>query len=106
MDAPVYANVIHVSHTPFDFRLTFSLLGMPRGDSADGGSVIPLPAVALSPTTVAELVLPPATIEALIELLQQQLNGYTAEFGSPARDESPAPIVALVVRLRGGAGSR
>jgi hypothetical protein len=84
VDAPVYANMIHVSHTPFDFRLTFSLLGTPHEDSADGGSVIPRPVVALNPTTVAELALPPATIAAFIDLLQEQLNGYTAEFGSPA----------------------
>jgi hypothetical protein len=84
MNAPVYANVIHVSHTPFDFRVTFSLLATPQEDSADGGGVIPRPVVALNPTTVAELALPPATIDAFIDLLRQQLKDYTAQFGSPA----------------------
>jgi hypothetical protein len=84
MDTPVYANVIHVSHTPFDFRVTFSLLATPHEDSADGGAVITRPVIALNPTTVAELALPPSTIEAFIDLLRQQLNDYTAQFGSPA----------------------
>jgi hypothetical protein len=51
----------------------------------DGGASATLADVpALCTNRHASLVLPSATIEALIYLLQQQLNDYTAEFGSPA----------------------
>lgn len=50
---PDYANIVHVSYTPYDFRVTFSLLMTPHEQGA------PAPG-ALTPRAVREVVLPTA----------------------------------------------
>ena len=64
---PTYANVTHVSHTPFDVRLTFSLIATPHEEQ-------PAPSVALTPVAVAEVIMPPSAAEALVELLRTELG--------------------------------
>jgi hypothetical protein len=74
---PFYANVSHVTHTPFDFRLTFSLLARPR----PGADVDPLVAEE-RPDVVAEIVIPVAAVSSLIDLLKAELSSYQSRFGS------------------------
>ncbi len=78
--APVYANVAHVSTTPYDLRITFSLLVTPHGQ--DGSTPGGLPA--LMPRAVTEVVLPSAAVESLIELLRVELDAYVQRYGRPA----------------------
>jgi Protein of unknown function (DUF3467) len=76
---PLYANVAHVSYTPFDFRLTFSLLSAPKDGQQPGG----LEAPTLMPQAVAELVLPAAAVPALVDVLRAELDQFTRRFGTP-----------------------
>jgi hypothetical protein len=75
---PVYANVVHVSFTPFDFRVTFSLLSTPH-DLPAGDAFAPVEA----PRAVAEVVLPAAAIESVIDLLRTELSEFSGRFGAP-----------------------
>lgn len=79
---PVYANVTHVSFTPHDFRVTFSLLFTPH----DGGSGPPV--LAPEPRAVADIVLPAGAVESFIDILRAQLDRFVDRFGPPA------PLVA------------
>jgi hypothetical protein len=73
-DAPEYANVTHVSYTPYDFRITFSLLPSPRTDTG-----LPLE----TPQAVVEVILPPAAVESLMDLMRVQFDRFVEEFGAP-----------------------
>ncbi|MEW6475490.1 MAG: DUF3467 domain-containing protein [Actinomycetota bacterium] len=72
---PVYANVAHVSSTPYDFRLTFSLLST----SQDGRARL----VAEPPRAIAEVVFPAGAVDSLVELLREELDRFVDEFGPP-----------------------
>jgi hypothetical protein len=75
MDEPMfYSNLAHVSFTPFDFRISFSLMRA-RVDSHG--------LVAEPPAEVAEVVLPAAAVEPLVDLLRAELRRFTEEFGAP-----------------------
>jgi hypothetical protein len=77
-EPPVYANVAHVSYTPYDFRITFSLLmtphDQPAADPLDAG---------LTPRGVVEVVLPAASVDSLAELLRAGLGEFVDRFGAP-----------------------
>jgi hypothetical protein len=76
---PDYANVVHVSYTPYDFRVTFSLLMTPHEQGAalpPGGSL-----AALTPRAVREVVLPASAVESLIDVLQAQLDEFVGRYG-------------------------
>jgi hypothetical protein len=75
---PVYANVVHVSRTPFDFRVTFSLLTTPH-DQPSRDAFAPVEAV----RGVAEVVLPAAVMDSVLELLRAGLTEYSERFGAP-----------------------
>ena len=75
---PFYANVAHVTYTPFDFRLTFSLLATPR-DGADLDPLLPEE----RPDVVAEIVIPAAAVDSLVDLLRVELASYQKRFGAP-----------------------
>jgi hypothetical protein len=75
---PFYANVAHVAYTPFDFRLTFSLLASPR-DGADLDPLLPEE----RPDVVAEIVIPVAAVDSLTDLLGTALASYQEHFGAP-----------------------
>jgi hypothetical protein len=79
---PIYANITHVSYTPYDFRITFSLLSTPHDASDDRPFTPKSP-----PRAVAEIVLPAAAVASLADLLRARLEAYTGRFGAP----SPAP---------------
>ena len=82
---PSYANVTHVSHTPFDLRLTFSLLEAPLEDGSPGvGVAVDAPLISVRPTAVAEIVMPPEGVEALIDVLRSELDRFHDEVGTPA----------------------
>jgi hypothetical protein len=70
----VYADVTHVAFTPYDFRITFSLLRSPRGEPG-------LPVE--TPEAIVEVVLPPAAVDSLIDLLRTQFDRFVDEFGAP-----------------------
>jgi hypothetical protein len=73
--APFYANIAHVSFTPYDFRITFSLLMTPY-ENEGSASITP-------PRAVAEVVLPAAAIDSFADILRDQLDRFTREFGRP-----------------------
>jgi hypothetical protein len=74
LDAPVYANVAHVSFTPYDFRITFSLLSA----SLESGALM-----SNAPRAVAEVVIPSAAVESLLDLLRGELDRFVEAFGTP-----------------------
>jgi hypothetical protein len=77
---PLYANVVHVSSTPFDFRLTFSVLQTPHGGPRSDPFAPSAP-----PRLVGEVVLPVAAVESLIDVLKREVEDYTERFGTPQR---------------------
>ncbi|MDQ1500204.1 MAG: hypothetical protein QOI86_3544 [Actinomycetota bacterium] len=79
---PVYANIAHVSYTPYDFRLTFSVLPTPHDHR---NSVIAAP-----PRAVVDVVLPIGTVEAMVDLLRAEFDRFVEEFGSPTPRVQPA----------------
>jgi hypothetical protein len=94
---PIYANTAHVSCTPFDFCVSFSLLCPP--DASDGaGAEIP----SLVPRPVAEVVMPAAAVAALIDLLRSELDDFTSAFGPPV----PAPHQLRESRSTAARGAR
>ena len=76
-----YANTANVTFTPYDFRITFSLLTHPH----DEGSVPEPSAVVLTPRAVAEVVIPAGAVGQLADVLQAQLKQYVQRFGEPRR---------------------
>jgi hypothetical protein len=78
--APVYANVAHATSTPYDFRVTFSLLTAPD-DAAGGPSG--LAGMVIAPRAVAQVVVPVGAVESVIDLLRAELDRYIDEFGPP-----------------------
>jgi hypothetical protein len=80
---PVYANTASVTFTPYDFRITFSLLTLPH----DQGSV-PQPApdgLVLTPRAVAEVLIPAGEASLMADLLTAELKQYVRRFGEPRR---------------------
>ena len=71
---PDYANIVHATYTPYDLRVTFSLLMTPHEQGA------PAPG-ALTPRAVREVVLPISAVESLIEVLQAQLEEFVGRYG-------------------------
>jgi hypothetical protein len=63
-----------VSFTPYDFRITFSLLSA----SIASGALL-----SEAPQAVAEVVIPAAAVEPVIDLLRGELDRFAEEFGSP-----------------------
>ena len=80
---PVYANTTRVAFTPYDFRLTFTLLSFPH----QRPSVLePAPvALVLTPRAVTEVVIPPGEASQLTDLLSAELKQYVQRFGEPHR---------------------
>jgi hypothetical protein len=78
---PVYANVAHTSFTPYDFRITFSLLTLPH-DQAPGPARGP-DVISLTPRAVAQVVLPAAAMDSVVELLRAELGRFVEQFGPP-----------------------
>jgi hypothetical protein len=79
--APVYANVAHTTFTPYDFRVTFSLLTVPHDQAP--GSLASIAALALQPRAVAQVVLPAGAVESLVDLLRAEFDRYVEQFGPP-----------------------
>lgn len=77
-ELPTYANVVHVSSTPFDFRLTFSLLLTPHDQPRSDGFV-----ASESPRAVAEVIMPAAAVHSLLELVRNELAVFTERFDEP-----------------------
>jgi hypothetical protein len=78
---PVYANTSNVTFTPYDFRLSLSLLTMPH----DQGSLPDPSAVVLTPKGVAEVVIPAGAVGQLADVLRAELKLYVERFGEPRR---------------------
>jgi hypothetical protein len=87
--APIYANVAHTSFTPYDFRITFSLLTPPQErPSVPGASTDVL---TMDPEAVAQIVVPAGSVAGLIDLLRAQLDRFVEELGEP---QPTAPVRA------------
>jgi hypothetical protein len=83
VDLPVYANTASVTFTPYEFRITFSLLTFPH----DQGSV-PRPAsdaLVLTPRAVTDVMIPAGEAGLLADLLTAELKQYVRRFGEPHR---------------------
>ena len=87
---PVYANHVQVNHTPWDFRLTFSVLRAPvPGQEQDevnkkGGVV--------HPEAIADIIVPANLMHGLIAALQTNFSSYLDQFGPPGLNpEGPEP---------------
>ena len=78
--APVYANVAHATSTPYDFRVTFSLLTVPHDAAGGPGAVAGL---VMAPRAVAQVVIPVGAVESVVDLLRAELDRYIDEFGPP-----------------------
>ncbi|HEX3542438.1 MAG TPA: hypothetical protein VHT75_18560 [Acidimicrobiales bacterium] len=78
LDEPIYANVAHVSSTPYDFRLTFSLFQTPHDRPVDDAQVPPSP-----PRAVVEVVLPAGSVHSMLDAVRAELDRYTARYGAP-----------------------
>jgi hypothetical protein len=79
-ELPMYANVVHISSTPFDFRLTFSILQTPHGGPRSDPFAPSAP-----PRLVCEVAMPVAAVESLIDVLKHEVEEYTNRFGAPQR---------------------
>ncbi|MGH9222947.1 MAG: YceI family protein [Acidimicrobiales bacterium] len=86
VDAPRYANIVHISSTPYDFRITFSLLTTPHEQRGQAGGVSDLPFANLTPQAVAEVVLPAGAVESVVELLRAEMDRFVERFGPPRPD--------------------
>jgi hypothetical protein len=75
---PAYANVAHVSATPYDFRLTFSLLTTPHE-----GTEVVASTPTFVPRAVTEVVLPAAVVPGVIDLLRAEFESYVSKYGRP-----------------------
>ena len=75
---PQYSNHINVNHTPWDFRLVFSVLRAPlAGDELDQiGDTI-------RPEAVADILIPANLIHGLIGALQTNFDRYIEAYGAP-----------------------
>jgi hypothetical protein len=93
--APVYANVAHANSTPYDFRVTFSLMTVPH-DEVGGPSA--LAGMVMVPRAVAQVVIPVGAVESVVDLLRAELDRYVDEFGPPR------PTVARSAAASTGAG--
>ena len=84
-DAPrTYANFCAVSHTPFDFTVTFcEMTPLSEKDirAAEAEHIVRAP-------VKARVVLPVQVLPNLIAALQEQLRAYTDSVGAP----SPGPV--------------
>ena len=76
--AQTYANVVHVTSTPYDFRLTFSLMQTPHDQPASEVFV-----AEEAPQAVAEILLPAGGIEAVLAAVRHELDIYAERFGTP-----------------------
>jgi hypothetical protein len=72
---PMYANVVHVSSTPHDFKITFSFLASPIDQ--------PEPATPVVPKAVGEVVLPASAIDALLDVVKVEMERFADRHGSP-----------------------
>jgi hypothetical protein len=73
---PIYANGVHVSSTPYDFRITFSILMAPHDAP---GSVASTPSFV--PQAVVDVVLPAGAVPSVIELLRAELEEFVSTYG-------------------------
>ena len=87
--SPIYANVAHTSFTPYDFRITFSLLTPPHERPPVPGPSTGV--LTMDPEAVAQIVVPAGSVGGLIDLLRTQLDQFVEEFGEP---QPTAPVRA------------
>ena len=80
---PVYANTANVTFTPYDFRITFSLLTWPHDRESVPHSAPDV--LLLTPRAVAEVVIPAGEASLLADLLKAESKQYVERFGEPHR---------------------
>ncbi len=72
----LYANVIHINHTPWDFALHFHKMVVPVQAPGSSDSVVDVQA-----GKVATIVIPVTLVRGLISALQSQLDAYENSYG-------------------------
>jgi Protein of unknown function (DUF3467) len=81
---PIYANHVLVNHTPWDFRLLFSVLKFP----IPGEEEAVKERGHMEPEAVAEVLIPANLMVGLITAMKQNFDRYAAQFGIPGMDLS------------------
>lgn len=77
---PTYANFVNVSHTPWDFRMTFGVLKSPMpGSEVEKAQEVG----AIEPEAVADIILPANLMHGVIGALKDNFDRYIAEYGAP-----------------------
>lgn len=74
---PHYANVVGASQTPWDIKLTFSLLDPPTNPSVDEHGTF-----VIRPKIVSEVMVPSKVAREMIDLLRRALEAQAVQFGS------------------------
>lgn len=86
MEGGVYANIMSVWHSPYEFTLDFSVSSPAvPGEDAAGNQTVDVPA-----RVVARVKIPPAVIFAVIRTLNERMTQYEQEFG-PIREPGQGP---------------
>ena len=88
---PLYANYVSVNHTPWDFRLTFSVVKAPvpgpEREEAERQAT-------LLGEAVADLMIPASLMHGLISALTSNFDTYIKQYGPPGLEpEGPQPQV-------------
>jgi hypothetical protein len=79
---PVYANFVNVSHTPWDYRLTFAQIRPPTSPEESQEAL----AEGLRPETVAEVIIPANLMAGLMTALKQNFDTYVQNYGVPGME--------------------
>lgn len=76
----VYANIVQVSHTPWDFTLVFCCATMP--EESEVRKVKNKKEMAVHSPRVASIKVSPRMANEIVQVLQAQINQYKKEFES------------------------
>jgi hypothetical protein len=87
MEGGVYANMLGVWHSAFEFTLDFAAtLPVQPGEDERGNATVDVPA-----RVVARVKLPPAAMFAVIRTLNENMTNYEAAFGGIQAPDSVGP---------------
>jgi len=92
---PVYANITHASFTPYDFRLTFSLLSTPH-DRSERDPLAP----SAPPRPVVEVVVPVGAVRSLLDVVGLEYDDFVKRFGAPQPHLAQAAGDGVASRVR------
>jgi len=80
---PIYANVVNVNHTPWDFRLAFALVRSPL-PGAEAAAVETVGEI--TPEVVADIMIPANLMAGFMTALKQNFDRYLESYGVPGME--------------------